>query len=122
MKILFGEETAKSLSGKHTVLELDSIAVKGKKEPVAIYTVLDPDVIGVNDLPLIQQYIDLHVKLRTNYIKQDWKFCEDAISELKGQFSGSLDSYYEILAERIEGFKANPPSKDWDGVYVATSK
>ena len=42
VKILFGQETAKGLSDRYTVLELDDIAVKGKTEPVKIYTVLDP--------------------------------------------------------------------------------
>jgi len=122
VKILFGEETAKNLSDTHTILELDSIAVKGKTEPVAIYTVLDPDVISIYDLPTIKQYVDLHVKLRESYIKQDWKHCEDLIDNLIGQFGGSLDSYYEIITERIKGFKSNPPPKDWSGVFVATTK
>ena len=60
--------------------------------------------------------------LRESYRKQDWKHCKDCIDSLMGQFSGSLDSYYEIITDRIEEFKKNPPSKEWDGVYVATTK
>ena len=122
VKILFGEETARNLSDKHTILELDKIAVKGKTEPVAIYTVLDPDVIGINDLPTLMQFVKLHMALRKSYRKQDWKHCKDCIDNLMGQFDGSLDSYYEIITDRIEEFKKNPPSKEWDGVYVATTK
>jgi len=122
VKILFGSETAKELSDKHTILELDSIAVKGKTEPVAIYTVLDPDVVSVYDMPTIAQYVNLHAKLRESYVKQDWAHCEDLIDNLIGQFSGSLDSYYAIITDRIVGFKDNPPPKDWDGVFVATTK
>ena len=122
VKILFGEETAKNLSGKHTVLELDSIAVKGKKEPVAIYTVLDPDIVKLEEITQLHHLVDLHGKLRENYIKQNWKFCDDAIDNLMGKFSGELDSYYAIISERIKDFKSNPPPKDWDGVYVATTK
>ena len=122
VKILFGEETARSLSDKHTILELDQIAVKGKTEPVAIYTVLDPDVVGVNDLPTLMQFVKLHMAMRKSYRKQDWKHRKDCIDNLMGQFDGSLDSYYEIITDRIEEFKKNPPSKEWDGVYVATTK
>ena len=70
----------------------------------------------------IKQYVDLHIKLRESYTKQDWDHCEDLIDNLMGQFNGSLDSYHDIITERIRGYKANPPSKDWGGVYVATTK
>ena len=122
VKILFGEETVKNLGDKHTVLELDQIAVKGKTEPVAIYTVIDPDIVKLEELPALKNLVDLHVKLRENYVKQNWKFCEDAIDNLMGKFSGELDSYYIIIQDRIKGFKANPPAKNWDGVFVATTK
>jgi len=122
VKILFGEETAKNLSDKHTVLELDKIAVKGKTEPVAIYTVLDPDIVKFEELPTLENLVNLHNKLRENYVKQNWKFCEDAIDNLMGKFSGELDSYYVIIADRIKGFKSTPPPIGWDGVFVATTK
>ena len=122
VKILFGQETAKGLSDRYTVLELDDIAVKGKTEPVKIYTVLDPEELGYDVIPALEQYVNLHSKLRENYKKQDWKFCTDAIAELRGKFAGTLDSYYDILTDRIEDYKNNPPPRDWDGVYVATTK
>ena len=122
VKILFGQETAKALTGKHTILELDSIAVKGKKEPVAIYTVVDPDIVKLEEIAQLHHLVDLHCKLRENYVKQNWKFCEDAIDNLMGKFSGELDSYYTIITDRIKDYKINPPPKDWDGVFVATTK
>ena len=33
-----------------------------------------------------------------------------------------MAQYYDIMLDRIEEFKTNPPGKDWDGVYRATSK
>ena len=33
-----------------------------------------------------------------------------------------MNEYYEIMSERITEFQKSPPPKDWDGVYVATSK
>lgn len=122
VKILFGQETANSLTDRYTILELDDIAVKGKTEPVKIYTVLDPEEIGYDVIPALEQYVNLHAKLRENYKKQDWKFCTDAISELRGQFAGTLDSYYDIITDRIEDYKKNPPPREWDGVYIATTK
>ena len=63
VKILFGQETAKGLSDRYTVLELDDIAVKGKTEPVKIYTVLDPEELGYDVIPALEQYVNLHSKL-----------------------------------------------------------
>ena len=34
----------------------------------------------------------------------------------------ALAALYELYAERIEGFAAEPPGPDWDGVFVATEK
>ena len=36
--------------------------------------------------------------------------------------NGVMKEYYFIFTERIEEFKKNTLSKDWDGVFVATSK
>ena len=33
-----------------------------------------------------------------------------------------MNEYYEIMTQRIDEFRTSPPPKDWDGVYVATSK
>ena len=33
-----------------------------------------------------------------------------------------MSDYYDIMLERIGEFRDNPPGKDWDGVYRATTK
>ena len=33
-----------------------------------------------------------------------------------------MSEYYDIMTERINEYKQKPPPKDWDGVYVATTK
>ena len=33
-----------------------------------------------------------------------------------------MEDYYNIMSLRINEFKENPLPKDWDGVYIATSK
>ena len=48
MQIILGEETTKGVSQeKYTFFELDLIAVKGKSEPVSIYTVFDLSLIHI---------------------------------------------------------------------------
>ena len=33
-----------------------------------------------------------------------------------------MAQYYDIMLDRIEEFKTNPPGADWDGVYRAETK
>ena len=34
----------------------------------------------------------------------------------------TLDTFCDLYEERIAEYKTNPPAKDWDGVFIATSK
>jgi adenylate cyclase len=45
-----------------------------------------------------------------------------ALGRKLGQQFYDMSGYYDLLEERIEEYKVNPPGADWDGVYVATSK
>ena len=46
---------------------------------------------------------------------------EKFANDLKATWPEMAD-YYEIMLERIEHYKTNPPGDDWDGVHRATSK
>jgi adenylate cyclase len=118
--IVLGPTTAERLDGEYFTLELDCIAVKGKKEGVIIYTVFRN--------PLGDKMADwmhsknLHNMMLDYYRKQEWKKAEALVETLKGKFDGNMDHYYELWLERIEDMRnANLPS-DWDGVFRATSK
>jgi hypothetical protein len=85
------------------VVELDCIAVKGKKEGVKIYT-LAPDT------EQHQQFLDL-------YYAGQWKkavtlipLCKNVVPE--------LEHYCDAMAERLT--QGVPDT--WNGTYVATSK
>jgi hypothetical protein len=41
---------------------------------------------------------------------------------LIGEFDGQMDHYYEIWKDRCREMKLRKLPRDWDGVYVATSK
>ena len=34
----------------------------------------------------------------------------------------AVEGLYDMYAERIEAYRADPPPADWDGVYAAESK
>lgn len=110
VRIVIGPKTAEYVRDQYHVVELDLLAVKGKTEPVRIYTVVEIDD------PLAHSQ---HEKFLEAYRSGSWKaarfFSEDLA---KCGWGGSLHKYYEMMQERMEG---KPPA-NWDGVYRATSK
>jgi adenylate cyclase len=118
VKIVLGTKTAQLVKDEYFVLELDCIAVKGKKEGVTIYTVL-----GRNDeVNVARADTQMHEAMLALYRQQRFdqaiKFCQD----LKGRFAGKMDHYYDAWIERCEEMKHVGLPQDWDGVFRATSK
>jgi len=117
--LVLGPITAERLGDEYFTLELDCIAVKGKKEGVRIYTAFRN--------PLRDRDVWYAAKAKHNrmlgwYRSQAWKAATQLTNELKGEFNGQMDQYYDNWLERIEEMKNKTLPKDWDGTYVATSK
>ena len=118
--IVIGPVTAHRLEGLFFEVELDCIAVKGKKEGVNIFTVFyNPED---SEMDKWQKDREAHNTMLAAYRAQDWKKAINLVASLKGAFNGQMDHYYELWLERIEDMKAADLPKDWDGVYRATSK
>ena len=118
VKIVLGPKTAQLVKDEYFVLELDCIAVKGKKEGVTIYTVLGHrDTMNI-DKGDTQMHEAMLVLYRQQRFDQTIKFCQD----LKGRFAGEMDHYYDAWIERCEEMKNVKLPPDWDGVFRATSK
>ena len=110
VKIIIGPKTAELVQDEFPILELDLIAVKGKTEPVKIYT-----VVPYVDAPAK----DLHQKFLNEYRSGSWKVARSDAKYLKTHaWNGKMAKYYEAMLERMEG---DAPD-NWDGVYRATSK
>ena len=57
------------------------------------------------------------------YRAKDWDGALAALRTCREVAEGlSLTALYDLYAERIASFRAEPPPVDWAGVYVATSK
>ena len=105
VRIILGEGTAKLVKDKYTVIELDTIAVKGKTVGVKVYTIAD-----IADITAHKKY------LRAYYAGQ-WNAAIVMIQHLV-KANSELKQYYTNMLERLnEGCP-----KDWDGTYKATSK
>ena len=103
VRMVLGPDTALQVKDEYPVIELDCIAVKGKKEGVKIFT------LGKSNWKH-EDYLDA-------YYTGDWDkaigHCKTLIEE-----GGELKQYYENMLERLQ---EGVPS-DWDGTYRATSK
>jgi len=118
--IILGEQTATAVENELFNVELDQIAVKGKEDAVRIFTVLGNNewVFKNTNWYMMQQQHEKFLKL---YRQQSWKIAEKFANDLKEQWT-EMSAYYDIMLDRIKEYKENPPGKDWDGVYRATSK
>ena len=116
--MVIGESTAAMLQDRYAIVELDSIAVKGKAEAVTIYTVLGDE--NYRHGKELAELLPKHRGFLENYRNQRWDVA-DAAAKACARFAPLAD-FYAVYRERIVEHRASPPNKDWDGVYRATSK
>jgi adenylate cyclase len=119
VRIVLGRRTAELINDEYFTLELDEIAVKGKTQGVNIYTVL------VSDSGAMTEYLssrELHDLMLDYYREQKWDKAIQQINELRGEFDGQMDLYYDMMLERIGELRESNLPTDWDGVYRATGK
>jgi adenylate cyclase len=113
--IVLGSRTAELVRDEYPVVELDKIAVKGKKEGVNIFTVLQNSKFNSQDQEIHDTMLRLY---REQKFDSAIKFCHT----LKGCFNGELDHYYELWEQRCEYMKKVKLPADWDGTFIANSK
>ena len=120
VKIVLGSRTAELVQDEYFLLELDCIAVKGKKQGVNIFTVLVPEA----DTQLLEWHRvkHCHNEMLSQYRAQNWTRAVELCNDLTGEFGGQMDHYYEAILERIKELQDADLPKDWDGVFRATSK
>ena len=112
--LLVGGATVEQCKDDFFFLKIDDLAVKGKTVGIPIYTVIEHHC----DKEQKAQHDTMHDLYRSQ------KF-DDAIHqcvELKGAFGGQLDAYYDMWIERCEFQKTQKLPKDWNGVFIATTK
>ena len=111
-EMILGEQTAKTLQG-HQIVELDMLAVKGKTEPVKIYTALENFDQS--------NFIEDHNQFLGFYRSQQWEEALDHIKKYQSQIN-EFGIYYDLFLRRIDELKENPPENDWQGVFIADFK
>jgi len=114
MNIIFEEAITSELNEKYTLLPLDKIYSAELDRVRTAYCALSN--ISIAELMTIENYVDLHRNMISNYYKRNWSFCEQALEHLIGHWNGEVDTFYKHFAQRVQFYKDNDPGEDWDGV------
>jgi len=96
--------------------EIDLLTVKGKKQPVRIFEILEQQEKASDRSHEIRRVFEEGLAL---YRQQVWAGAEKCFYFLKERFQ---DEASEIFLRRIEVFKAAPPPPRWDGVFSLAVK
>ena len=114
--LLVGGATVEQCKDDFFFLKIDDLAVKGKTVGIAIYTVLDDITNEYNASKKI------HEAMHNAYRSQKFAMAINMCKQLKGKFDGKMDKYYDMWIERCEYQLTQDLPKDWNGVFIATSK
>jgi len=114
--LLIGENTHDATKDDFFYLKIDELAVKGKTVGIRIYTVLDGVKKDYYDSK--QLHDQMHKAYQTQKFDQAIYICE----RLKKHFEGKMKDYYTMWIERCEYMKTQELPKDWNGVFIATTK
>lgn len=116
--IMVSEATYDRVKHKIVGRELDLIAVKGRREPLRTFELLQsPD--GALD-PGLERFLALYQAALRSYRRRDW---DGAIATFRAAFElRPYDYPTQLHLERAEYFKLNPPPEAWDGVVELTMK
>jgi hypothetical protein len=103
--MILGQRTAELVRDTYSIVELDTIAVKGKTQGVRIYTVGNTVAY-------------MHDEFLKEYYRGNWDRALDWAKRMVNNDEVTIKDYYSKMMERLaEGLPAN-----WDGTYRATSK
>lgn len=117
---LIGDETNRQVENSFATLEMDLVRVKGKQEPVHIFTLVGDETLASSGM--FREWRRVHKQMLESYRSQNFDQAEKLIAHCLEASNGSLSEFYALYTQRLAGFKNNPPPPDWDGVFVATSK
>ena len=116
-KILISDFTYQRLKGTYQMRYIDDVIVKGKTEPVGVREVLD--FHSRETFPNLMDSVNHFNEGRVSFKIGDWDKAIKSFTEcLKCNQADKLSSTY---IERCTTMKKKDP-KDWDGVWVMTSK
>ncbi|MDR1598076.1 MAG: adenylate/guanylate cyclase domain-containing protein [Holosporales bacterium] len=121
-KILVSESLHKLVSERFLFRPVDIVAVKGKEEGVKIYELVG-QMSGDSRILPSKEEVDLCTRFAQGfklYTEQRWGEALKLFEGLRNDYP--QDYVVNMYIERCQAFKENPPKKNWDGIFVLTTK
>ncbi|MDD2717848.1 MAG: adenylate/guanylate cyclase domain-containing protein [Candidatus Wallbacteria bacterium] len=116
VRTLISDNTMELVKDDFILREVDLVRVKGKFKPTGIYELIaEKSEAASMDL----KYLDCFSEALALYKQMKW---DEAIAKFHEVYEMKHDKTSKIYIDRCEEFKKDPPSADWDGVYVMTTK
>jgi len=119
--LLVGESTYDKTKDDFFYLKVDELAVKGKSVGIRIYTVLSENEWAFNNTNWFFPQ-EKHEEMHELYKNQQFDLAIKWCNNLYNEFDGKMQGYYDMWIERCEFMKTQPLEKDWNGVFIATTK
>ena len=116
-RILISDYTYEKLKGTYQIRYIDDVVVKGKTEPVGVREILDYH--NPTTFPNLMDTVNHFNEGRQSFKTGEW---DKAIKSFKECLKANpVDKLSNTYIERCSVMKKKNP-KDWDGVWVMTSK
>jgi adenylate cyclase len=113
--LLVSQAMKEACGGDYAYVEMDSVRVKGKNEPITIYTAMTHE-----DRAAKKDGFDAYEEALALFKAMRFGEAEDIFAGLKAKgFEEVLCAMYE---ERCQHLKEEPPGEGWDGVYTHKTK
>jgi adenylate cyclase len=117
-RILLSELTKAKLKGIYRLREVDTVIVKGKTTPVAIFECLDYH--DDNSFPNLMETIGTFAEGLARYKEAEFE-------RAAGWFQKALDAnpgddVSSLYLERCRLLLESPPPTEWDGVWLMSEK
>lgn len=115
-RIMISEFTFEEIKNSFVCRLVDWVRVKGKKQPVKIYELLDEKRNSNQNF----LWLDTYQKAVDDYHKMDFQNALTIFKSLLDQ--NPNDPVLSIYVNRCTNFINNPPPPEWDGVFEMKSK
>jgi hypothetical protein len=112
MHIVF-DSAVEELRQRFLVLELDTFRDRRSHLTRTAWCVIEN--IPLEEMPITEELRQAHEDLMRDYRTRQWQKCLVTLSGLTGRWAGEVDSFYEILAQRIQGLEHQELPETWDG-------
>ncbi len=114
--LLIGQNTYERTKDDFFYLKIDDLAVKGKTVGIGIWTVLD------DPKPAWRTTRRYHEDMHRAYKAQKFDEAIWIAQKIENHFDGKMKGYYKMWIERCEYMMTQDLPKDWNGVFIATTK